>query len=246
MSKASPGPLFLLAGRPKVMPRGNRPDPLLQQVMGRCGRAHPRIAYLGSASGDDRGFFKMIAALVKNAGASEVVLAPTADAKVDLGKTREILEGAEVILVSGGDVEEGMRVVDASLTPLLRTLYERGTVFIGLSAGSIMLSRQWIRWRDPDDDSTAEVFACLNFAPVLCDTHGEADGWEELHALMRLSQAGAIGHGIPSGAGLGVLPDGRLLALGEPVHRFEHGGHTVTRISDLELEDGGALAQTRG
>jgi len=175
--------------------------------------------------------------LLKNAGAGEVLLAPTAGAKVDLGKTRDILKNADAVLVSGGDVEEGMRVLgERNLAPLLRARYDHGTVFVGLSAGSIMLCRQWVRWRDANDDSTAEVFPCLGFAPLLCDTHGEAENWEELRALLRVAAPGAVGYGIPSGAGLCVTPNGRPFALGEPVHRFAVRDGTVTRIADLELE----------
>jgi hypothetical protein len=83
-----------------------------------------------------------------------------------------------------------------------------------LSVGSIMLARQWIRWRDPDDEASSELFDCLGFAPVLCDTHGEAEGWEELKALLTLSPTGAIGHGIASGTAIVVEPDGAVSALG--------------------------------
>jgi peptidase E len=237
MSTLSPARLFLLAGRPKA--RGNRGDPLLEQVIGQCGKVHPRIGYLGSASRDNRDFFKMISALLKNAGAGDVLLAPTVGAKVDMGKTLKILEDVDTILVSGGDVEEGMRVLgERNLTPLLRAQYEHETVFVGLSAGSIMLSRQWVRWRDPNDDSTVEVFACMGLAPVLCDAHGEAEDWEELRALLRLTPPEAIGYGIPSGAGLAVTSEGRVFAVGEAVHRFALRQGTVTRMTDLELERG--------
>ena len=128
MNAASPAPLFLLAGRPKAMPKGNRPDPLLQQVIEKCGKAHPGVAYLGSASGDNRDFFRMISLLLKNAGAGDVLLAPTAGAKVDMGKTQDILKNADAVLVSGGDVEEGMRVLgEKNLAPLLRAHYDDGT-----------------------------------------------------------------------------------------------------------------------
>jgi peptidase E len=240
MSVASPAPMFLLAGRPKGMPRRNRCDPLLRHVIESRGAPHPSVAYLGSASGDHREFFSMISGLLKDAGAGVVSLARTAGAKVDIGKTREILENADVILVSGGDVEEGMRVLgEKNLTPLLREHYEAGTVFAGLSAGSIMLSRQWVRWRDPDDDSTAEVFACMGLAPVLCDTHGEDEYWEELLALLRVAGPGAVGHGIPSGSALCVTAQGQVSALGEPVRRFINRDGVVARMADLESREFG-------
>jgi cyanophycinase-like exopeptidase len=226
--------LFLLAGRPKAMPKANRPDPLLQAVIAQCGRARPSLAYLGSASADHPGFFQMIAGLFRNAGAGDVFLAPTAGPTVDLARTQKILKHADVILVSGGDAEEGMRVLaQQRLVSLLRDRFETGTPFIGLSAGSLMLSRQWVRWPDPSDDSTAQTFPCLGFAPVFCDTHGEDDDWEELHALLRLAPPETVGYGIPSGACLCVTPKGQPLALGDPVHRFALRHGNFTRLPGL-------------
>jgi peptidase E len=202
--------------------------------MEQCGQLHPRVAYLGSASGDDPDFFQVISALFKRAGASEVRLASTAGARVDMVKTFATLERVDVILVSGGDVDQGMRLLEERhLVSWLRARYDRGTAFIGLSAGSIMLCRQWVRWRDPDDDSSIEAFDCLGLAPILCDTHGEDDEWEELHALLRLASPRTIGYGIPSGAALCVSPHGRLSAMGGPVCRFEKRGGRIIRIGDL-------------
>ena len=91
---------------------------------------------------------------------------------------------------------------ERKILSFLRELYESGTPFIGLSAGSIMLAREWIVWDDPNDDATSSVFPCMGFADVRCDTHGEGEGWEELRALMLRSPEGSVGYGIPTGAGL--------------------------------------------
>jgi cyanophycinase-like exopeptidase len=182
----------------------------------------------------------MISDLLKVAGAGDVLLAPTVGENIDLEKTFEVLDSADAILVSGGDVEQGMRVLgETKLGPMLSAQHARGKVIIGLSAGSIMLSRQWVRWRDPSDDSTYEAFDCLGLAPILCDTHGEGENWEELQALLQLSPPGAIGYGIPSGAALCVTPEGGLSAMGEAVQRFVFHHGAITRIADLEPGDAG-------
>jgi hypothetical protein len=128
----------------------------------------------------------------------------------------------------------GMQILEERrMIHFLAELYQEGKPFFGLSAGSIMLAKEWVRWRNPDDDATAEVFPCLGFAPVLCDTHDEEGGWEELKALLMLEGDGAIGYGIAAGTALKVFPDGRMEALGGAVHQYAGRGGQVKRISDV-------------
>ena len=226
-------PVWLLAGGPGSRRRGA--DPLLARALSLAGRDSPSVAYVGAPSGDSRAFFIMIAALLKKAGAGEVTLVRLAGRKPDVGRARDVLERADVVFVTGGDVEEGMRTLEATGTVgLFGELAGAGKPFIGVSAGSIMLARSWVRWRDPRDEASAELFPCLGIADVWCDTHGEAEGWEELAALARIAPEGSVGHGIPTGAGLVVHPDGALEAAGSPVHRFESRAGAAVRIGDLE------------
>ncbi|MGO9308362.1 MAG: Type 1 glutamine amidotransferase-like domain-containing protein [Spirochaetia bacterium] len=216
----SRAPMFLIAGGPgQVRRRGA--DPLLETVLQRAGMKRPRVAYVGAASRDNRAFRLLIARMLVRAGAGEVTLAPMYGARVDPAVTRRVLEDADVVFVSGGDVEEGMKVVEKrGMHSLLRSLHDGGKPFLGVSAGSIMLAKRWVRWRDPQDDASAELFSCLGLAPVLCDTHGESEGWVELRAMLRLCRAGATGFGIVSGSALSVAGDGTLTALGGEVHVF--------------------------
>ena len=182
-------------------------DPLLTRVLASCGVPHPSIAYVGAASGDSQPFFSMISGHLRRCGAGRVTLASLASGRGKLEKTRAILESDDMVFISGGDVEAGMEVLEErQILPFLRELFERGKPFFGSSAGSIMLGRQWVRWEDPDDDATASLFPCMGFAPIVCDTHGEAEEWEELRGLLRLTPEGTLGYGIPTGAGLCVSP----------------------------------------
>jgi hypothetical protein len=74
---------------------------------------------------------------------------------------------------------------------------------MGLSAGSVMLARGWVRWVEHPQEKDA-LLKGLGFAPLYCDVHGEDDGWEELKALLRLLPAGTVGHGIRAGGALRV------------------------------------------
>ena len=229
-----PMPIYLLAGG-----RGSRRkdgDPLLQRILASSGVPHPSIAYVGAASDDDRSFMLMLSTYMRRAGAGQVTMAPLVSKRAKIDKTRGILESADMVYISGGDVEAGMNVLEKrQILPFLRQLYEGGKPFFGISAGSIMLAQQWVRWADPDDDSTASTFPCMGLAPLLCDTHGEGEGWEELRALLMLLPEGTVGYGIPSGGGLVSYPDGRVEAIGIPLHRFAHQAGKAVRIADLAV-----------
>ena len=227
-----PHTAYLLAGG-----RGwNRTDvdPVLEAILRGIGKPFPSIAYLGAANGDSPEFFQRTVVYLQKAGAGDVELAPIADAGVDLGAAKRILGRGDCVFIGGGDVAEGMRLLEErKMVPFLHELCGRGTPFLGTSAGSIMLSKCWVRWRDPDDDSTAEIFPCTALAGILCDTHGEADGWEELRALLRLVGDGQIGYGIPAGRAMGIHQDGAIEALGGGVARYLHRRGKIVRMADL-------------
>jgi len=136
--------------------------------------------------------------------------------------------------VSGGDVKEGMRVLtERSVIALIKKRYNEGALIIGVSAGSIMLAKQWIDWPDENNEASAELFPCMNIAPVLCDTHGEEDEWNELHSLVHLTEGDQIGYGIPSGGAMRISPDGVVEAISMPLFRIEQRGGKIARINDL-------------
>jgi peptidase E len=193
---------YLLAGG-----RGADPDAAARALRTAlaCARPKPSIAYVGAANGDEPEFFSRGEAMLREAGAGQVRLVPLVSEKADTKAAKVVLSEADLVFVSGGDVEAGMEVLKRrGLTGLLRELAEQGKPFAGVSAGSIMLASEWVRWRDDNDDSSAERFECLGIAPVLCDTHGEGDDWEELTALLALCPQGTKGYGLRSGSAIAV------------------------------------------
>jgi dipeptidase E len=208
---------------------------LIQAVFRECGVASPVVAYVGTAHGDDRGFFGFMAKYLFEAGAAEVNHALICPEKADLKKAQETLSSADMVYVGGGDVDEGIRILEKkNMVGYLRGLYENGKLFFGVSAGAIMLAKKWVRWRNPDDDSTAELFPCLGVASIICDTHSEQDGWEELKMALKLAKEGDKGYGIVSGTALKVYPAGEVQAIGGAVHQFIHQKGKVTRLSDVQ------------
>lgn len=226
-------PVYLLSGDPHHH-RKTR-DPLIREMFRETGRERPSMAYIGTASNDDPGFFRVLQRLFQTTGAGSVDLVPLAAPGADPPKARRLLESADVIFLSEGDVDLGMRTLQASgLIPLLHERFAAGAVFCGFSAGSIMLARQWVRWRDPADDATAEPFDCVGLVPLVCDMHDEAEGWEELKTLLRLRRVeGEIGYGVPTSLGLRVGPGDRVEAIGGWVHRHTFRDGRVDNIGDI-------------
>jgi peptidase E len=226
-------PVFLLAGG-RSSRQGKKKDTIMPALFKEIGRPSPSIGYIGVASDDDKEFFKFIAADFIKSGASEVSHALIAPSKADLVKTRELLNRVDAVFISGGDVERGMQVLEEkNMIDFLRELYLQGKMFFGASAGSIMLAREWVRWRDPNDDSSVELFPCLGFAPVLCDTHAESDNWEELRTALSLKNDITQGYGIATGSGLKVSTESRVEALGGPVALYVNEAGEVNRKADI-------------
>jgi peptidase E len=223
--------IYLLAGHSH-----SRRDFALEETIAACGKKSPTVAYIGAASGDSAFFFKLMTKSLLDAGAGKVLFAKLAGKRANIERAKDMLEESDIIHIGGGDVEKGMEVFERQgIVPLLSSLQDRGKLFFGLSAGSIMLARTWVRWPDPDDDDSAEPFECMGFARVLCDTHAESDDFSELRTLLKLVPGARIGYGIPSGAGLRVTTKGKIYAYAKPVWRYKKSKGNIIRMEDLEI-----------
>jgi peptidase E len=212
----------------------NNSESIIKQILRDIGRPLPLIAYVGVATQDNTDFYHHMSSMIRSAGDCKLVHALISPRNADLDKARDILKQADAIYVGGGDVEEGMTILQKKkLVDFFQELAHEGKMYFGVSAGSIMLAREWVRWKDPDDDDSAELFPCLGIAPVICDTHGEADNWEELQAALSLKPAGSIGYGITSGTCLKITPDDNVVALGGAISRYIYDGKNVNQQPDL-------------
>ena len=225
-------PVYLLAGGRPRDPRAT--GLLLQTVFNESAKAPPIIAYVGTANGDNEDFFNRMTAMYMGAGAHRVDHALITPDSADLKKARQVLESADIIFISGGDVDRGMRVLrEKNMIDFLYTLYQEGKPFFGSSAGAIMLAKEWVRWRDPEDNKSAELFPCLGFAAVICDCHDEEGGWEELKAALKLEEENVTGYGLVTGMAIKVFPDGRTEAVGGAIHQYVRRGKRVFRAPDI-------------
>jgi hypothetical protein len=195
-------------------------------------KPRPLIAYVGVASDDNAGFFSVIRAGLA-LGTARMRLCKIASPRAKKSEARALLEAADLVFVSGGDVDHGMTVLhERDFASTLRRLAREGKPMFGISAGSIMLSREWVRFTGADE-TEPELFPCLGIAPVYVDAHSEDDDWSELRVLLRLVEgrghAGDLvrdevaGYGLTRKGGL-LVCSGRdgvaLSALGTPIPKL--------------------------
>ena len=201
--------------------------PYLAEALKRTGKDRPEVLYVGAASGDDPTFGTALGALLTAAGAGRVLWPKLASRRKQTSRMRQALADADLVFVGGGDVEAGMYLLrGAGLLDDFHAAADRGAVFAGMSAGSIMLGKRWIRWPNADSgDNEAETYECLGIVPVALDTHGEGDGWGEAqsYVAVRARELGkkARAYGVPSGGALVIDHRGRIEAHGVSAPVFE-------------------------
>ncbi|MGO9836264.1 MAG: Type 1 glutamine amidotransferase-like domain-containing protein [Polyangiaceae bacterium] len=199
----------------------------------------PLVAYVGVASNDNGAFYTMIRGGLALSGA-RFRMAKMASARSSAAEARALLDECDLVFMSGGDVDHGMRVLrDKDMLPTFRRLARAGKPMFGISAGSIMLARAWVRFPD-DDEAKAEIFACLGIVPVYLDAHAEADDWSELRTLLRMlhsrGDGDLVGYGLTRGGGLQATVDGAdvtMRAIGTPIPRLVVRGDRIVAAAPL-------------
>ncbi len=218
---------YLLAGAgPKTGPKSFRHHDAMVKSLG---KKQPVIAYVGAASGDSLVFEKMLSTAMFGLGTKVHSVKLTKKA-TKTSEAKAVLEGADVIFVSGGDVDAGMKVIhERGMGPFFRDLAAKGKWFEGISAGSIMLGEHWVRFHGENDEST-EVFDCLGVVPFSFDAHDEPE-WGELVALAKHLPADRTVYGLTSTT-CAVWDGKKLTALGGPLARVKC-GPKPKRLTDL-------------
>ena len=209
-------------------------------------RPRPVVAYVGAATDDNHGFFTMIHGALAPGSSVRMEPVKIASPKARPADARAVLEACDLVFMSGGDVEHGMKVLhDRDLARTLVALAHAGKPFFGISAGSLMMAREWVRFPDENDDASAELFPCLGLAPLHVDAHSEDDDWSELRVVVRLlherGDESPVGYGLTGKGGLRVSFDAggklRARAVGTAIPRLVFKSGKVTHGAPLKPEE---------
>jgi len=214
----SGAPVYLLADSQLLFSSlGGRP--LLASAVDAIGRAGPRAAYVGAANGDQPEYYSIFEGAMEIIGVRDRRMILSDYDAVD----RAYLRSADIIVLAGGDVGAGLRVLRATgMDDDIDGRRREDAVLVGVSAGAVHLGAMgWLG----DDPAEGELVGALGIVPFSVDAHDEARGWRRLRQLVVQSLPGSVGIGVPTGGGIIHHPDGRV----EPVGRS---------ALELRVEDG--------
>jgi cyanophycinase len=194
----------------------------------------PRAAYIGASNNDRTEFYDLFVAAMELMGVSSCRMVPSQLADED----RVFLEEADLILLAGGDVEQGWQVFERNGMKdlILRKRYD-GSILVGISAGAVQLGLGALT-----AGPQPKKLGLFGFVPFYVGAHEENDEWWNLRALVNLSPSGVRGVGIPMGGGAIYWPDGTLEPIRRPLTELLKEGDKVSERLLVPLDSAGDRA----
>jgi hypothetical protein len=201
-------PLYLLADSQLLFWKSDS-DSLAERLHADLDTSNPKAAYVGASNGDQLEFYSLFQAAMESMGISNCRLVPSQPSREDIS----FLENAELIVLSGGDVERGWQVFEQNgLKELVPRKRFDGAVLMGVSAGAVQLGLGCL-----SNAAQPKSLDMFRFAPFYVGAHDEENDWWDLRALVNLSQVDTRGIGLPAGGGAVYFADGTLEPLRKPL-----------------------------
>jgi peptidase E len=174
-----------------------------------------KAAYIGASNGDNPDFYSIFTAAMEAIGILDCRMILSSFPEEDAS----FCEQANLILLAGGDVAQGWRVLkQTGLTETLVRKYEEGAILIGISAGAMQLGLYG--WPEVADPQPQDYFKTLGLFPLIVSTHDEKNEWASLKKALSVVNLAAVGVGIPTGGGLVYYPDHSIKPVHHPLHEF--------------------------
>jgi len=171
----------------------------------------PKAAYLGASNGDAPEFYDLFVGAMAEIGIRDCRHVPSKPTDEDLA----FLDGADLILLAGGDVRLGWEVFqETGLKDRIVQRYYGGAVLVGVSAGSVQLG---LKGWDPE---TTKLFDTFGLVPFLIDAHDEPS-WSGLLKAVPKAGEHTRGLGVPSGGGAVYHPDYSVEPVRHPAAEVE-------------------------
>jgi len=212
----------------------------LDRVVREFGRNTLKAAYIGASNGDQLDFYSIFVAAMEGVGVLDCRMIPSNFAEED----RAFLNQSDVILLAGGDVDLGWRMLLANgIDDLIVRRFHEGATLIGVSAGAVQLG---VCYRAAEGSEGERVIKTLNLVPFIIGAHEESDDWKTTKELLHLLGVNRFAIGLPKGGGAIYHPDHTVEPIRYPLHEFslergetKHAFHL--RNPDVEVEDLGRV-----
>jgi len=201
-------PLYLLADSQLLFVKSGG-DSLAERIRADLDFGKPSAAYIGASNGDQPEFYGLFVAAMQSMEISDCRLVPSKPSREDI----LFLEKADLIVLSGGDVEQGWRVFEQNgLKELLPRKRFDGAILMGVSAGAVQLGLGCL-----SNAAQPKQIDMFRFAPFYVGAHDEGNDWFDLRALVNLAQSDTRAIGLPAGGGAVYYADGTLEPLRKPL-----------------------------
>ena len=143
-------------GRIEILPDGSARQTEVETtkidrfIVEASGKAHPKLLFIGTASGDKTAYLEVIEEhFVNRLGCAAVTPLNLLNTTLSAVEIRQKILAADIIYVGGGDTTGMLRVWRRlGVDKMLYEAYEKGIVIAGISAGAIC----WFEYYDNMDD----------------------------------------------------------------------------------------------
>lgn len=184
--------------------------PFLGSIRALLTAQSPKVAYIGASNDDAAGHFGIFRDAMDLVGITDCRMILSIYSKEDAAFLRQ----ADLILLAGGDVEEGWRTIDETgMRGVILERHREGAILIGIGAGAVQLGMYACSQIGASNNA---LIATFRLVPFLVDTRDERDDWSRLADAVGRFDGDVSGIGIPAGGGAIVHPDGVL----EPVRFY--------------------------
>ena len=173
-----------------------------------------KAAYVGASNDDNPVYYSIFESAVKSIGVTDyrMISASPSEAEVSF------VEQADLILLSGGDVEKGWKAFERSgLKQIIISRYDQGVILIGISAGAVQLGMFGCA---ESDTRCEDLFPTFGLVPFVISAHDEKDNWSGLKKMLSRVERKMKGIGIPTGGGMVYHPDYSVQPIRYPLYDF--------------------------
>jgi cyanophycinase len=173
------------------------------------GKEKCKAAYIGFSNDDNPAYYEIFLALMERQNISDCMHTTSAFSQGE----KAFIAQADLILLSGGDVEKGWKKLKKkNRRELILNKFTEGAILIGVSAGAIQLGHGFRQ-----DNQFTKTLGLLS--PAI-DVHDETNNWQNLITCVSKYTPALGGIGIPLHGGLAYHPDGAIEALQKPLFEF--------------------------